>query len=253
MDDVEIAVGEAFDRVEIGFSWKRLPPQPNRPGLRAWQKLGRVQDSAVEANDTAANRATSLRERYNWVTLGAYKRYINPKEPGITCFVTATCLDFAHLFQRDEIKTQMCLSLLDDCIRRRAKVKGFVAMIHHIHLLIRPNDAENISQLMQPLKENAADRIIPLLNESERGQLAMQSGLSRRTFWKRSFRANPMSTQPVLQQKLHYLHENPVRASICESAEEYLWSSAHLRQFGWLNEDGTINLRLASEFYDAIS
>ena len=182
--------------------------------------------------------------------MGSCKHYVNPKEPGITCFVTATCLDFAHLFHRSELKTQMCLSILDDCIRHQAKLKGFVVMGHHIHLLVRPNPNENISQLMQPIKENAVARIKPLLNDFELNQLSMQSGLSRRTFWKRSFRGNPIYSEPVYLQKLHYLHANPVRSKYCASAEEYLWSSAHIRQFGWFDEDDAIDLSLATQFYE---
>ncbi|MEI8283321.1 MAG: transposase, partial [Armatimonadota bacterium] len=148
-----------------------------------------------------------------------------------------------------EIKTQMCLSILDDCIRHRAKLKGFVVMTHHIHLLVRPNSGENISQLMQPLKENAVARIKPLLNDFELNQLSMQNGLSRRTFWKRSFRGNPILTDSVFLQKLHYIHANPIRATKCELAEDYLWSSAQLRQLGWFDEEDSIDLKLVSEFY----
>ncbi len=185
--------------------------------------------------------------------MGAYKHYVNPKEPGVTCFVTATCLDFAHLFHRNELKSQMCLSILDDCIRHQAKLKGFVVMSHHIHLLVRPNPRENISQLMQPLKENAVARIKPLLNDFELNQLAMQHGLSRRTFWKRSFRGNPIHSESVFLQKLHYLQANPIRASKCDLAEDYFWSSAHLRHLGWFDEENAIDLELASEFYTRLT
>ena len=125
-------------------------------------------------------------------------------------------------------------------------------MSNHIHLLVRPKFTENISQLMQPLKENAVARIKPLLNDFELSQLGLQDGLSRRTFWKRSFRGNPIYTAPVYAQKMHYIHANPIRAKQCNLAEDYRWSSAYHRHFGWFDEEEAIDLRLATEFYESL-
>ncbi len=122
-------------------------------------------------------------------------------------------------------------------------------MSHHIHLLVRPNAKETISQLMQPLKENAVALIKPWLNESELSQLQMQDGLGRRTFWKRSFRANPIHSDSVFAQKLHYIHANPIRSGKCELSEDYLWSSAHLRMSGWFDDENAIDLKVAKDFY----
>ncbi len=126
-------------------------------------------------------------------------------------------------------------------------------MSHHIHLLVRPNAKETISQLMQPLKENAVALIKPRLNEFELSQLQMQDGLGRRAFWKRSFRGNPIHSESVFAQKLHYIHANPIRAKQCDLAEDYTWSSAHLRLNGWFDEEDTLDLKLASEFYERLS
>lgn len=184
--------------------------------------------------------------------MGTYKHYVNPKEPGLTCFVTATCLDFAHLFKREEMRTRMALSLLRDCIRFSASLRGFVVMTHHIHLVVRPAESQTISDLMRSVKSNSKDRLIPLLSPSERSQLSMQSGLNKHEFWMRSFRANPIYSEDVLVQKLNYLHLNPVRSALVEASDDYIWSSAHMysRDFG--NSDYGLDLKNCVKFYEEL-
>ena len=81
-----------------------------------------------------------------------YHRWRNTKEPGQTCFVTTTCLDFAHLFARHEMRTRMVLHFLNDCQRHDARVHAFVVMTHHIHFLVTPNATQTISYLVQQIK-----------------------------------------------------------------------------------------------------
>jgi hypothetical protein len=44
--------------------------------------------------------------------------------------------------------------------------------------------------------------------------------------WKREPLKTELFTPAVLQQKLEYIHQNPVRAGLCKYAEEYKYSSA---------------------------
>ena len=129
--------------------------------------------------------------------MSGYKHYVNPKEPGQLCFVTATCLDFSHLFDREKMRTRMCLSLLQDCIRWNASLKAFVIMTHHIHLIVKPSDTKTIGHLMSEVKAKSQLRLSPHLLQSESRQMDMQAGLGRNEFWMRSFRANPLYTPVV--------------------------------------------------------
>ncbi|MBS1725550.1 MAG: transposase [Armatimonadetes bacterium] len=178
-----------------------------------------------------------------------YKHYVNPKGPGQLCFVTATCLDFAHLFAREEVRTRMCLSLLRDCKRWRASLFGYVVMPHHIHLVVRPDASQTISALVKEIKGNASDRLKAFLTSHEREQLHQQAGLGRNNFWKRSFRGNPLYTNEVLEQKVRYLNDNPVRAGYVSDAGEYVWSSLYIVRHGFILEDESVDLSKSLEFY----
>jgi len=60
-------------------------------------------------------------------------------------------------------------------------------------------------------------------------------------FWKRDPLAIPLSTIKILEQKLEYIHNNPVaeKWALCKLPEEYRWSSARfyltgIDEFGFL-------------------
>ncbi len=170
--------------------------------------------------------------------------------PGQTCYVTSTCLDFAHLMHRKEMRHRMSKLILESCLINTAKLHSFVVMSHHIHLLVTPNHEQNISQLMRSIKSYSAKNMLPNLNNFERRQLQAQSGLNQRSFWKVSFRGLPVSSQKVFEQKVNYIHQNPVRAKYVEMSSEYPWSSSQLYQLEMFNEGRTLQLREAIQHFD---
>jgi putative transposase len=170
--------------------------------------------------------------------------------PGQTCYVTSTCLDFAHLMHRNEMRHRMSKLILKSCLINRAKLHSFVVMSHHIHLLATPNEEQNISQLMRSFKSFSAKDMLPNLNSYELNQLLAQNGLNRRSFWKVSFRGLPVSSQKVFEQKVNYIHQNPVRAKYVEVSSKYPWSSSQLYQLELFNEERTIRLDAAIQHFD---
>ncbi len=111
-------------------------------------------------------------------------------------------------------------------------------MSNHIHFIAIPNENQTISELVRQVKSNSSKAIAQLLTPSERSQLSSQVGLNRSQIWRAGLRANPLVSTGVYREKLNYLHQNPVRAGLVESAEEYLWSSQWLLEKGYVNGDG---------------
>ena len=178
------------------------------------------------------------------------KRWINPKEPGQTCYVTSTCLDFAHLFSRDEMKTKMALSLLRDCEHYGASLHAFVVMTHHIHLLVTPQPNETISTLMRNIKRRSANHLSPYLNEFELSQLTEQDSLNQHSFWKEGFRGLSVITHEVFLQKVNYIHQNPVRSKNVMSSVIYPWSSAKMYYEGHAADEYILDLAQCIGFYE---
>lgn len=167
------------------------------------------------------------------------RHYVNPKEPGITVFITTTVLDFVHAFAREEPKTAMLRAIAEESRKSRAVLHAYVVMLHHVHLLVRLHEAMSVSRYMNILKRESSRALLPMLQPDERHALAQQSGLNGNTFWQRSFRAFEVATEPSFWQKVEYIHNNPVKAGYVQRAADYPWSSARLfEESMWTEEQG---------------
>jgi REP element-mobilizing transposase RayT len=154
------------------------------------------------------------------------KRYINRVQPGQTGFFTTTVLDFARAFDRPEVKDEMVRSLLRDLNETGSKLRAFAVMPHHIHFVATLSQEYDGRRLMNKVKRNSAKRILQMLTPMEHGKLDRQRGLNRRAFWKASFRSLPLVSGSMLEQKVDYIHANPVRGKLCEDERTYRWCSA---------------------------
>jgi len=165
-----------------------------------------------------------------------YKHYCNSKEPGRSTFFTTTILDFVMVFAEPSNADLMAASLLDDLRFYGAELWAFVVMGHHIHLLAVPPESMNASKLMEGVKGRAARRIVPHLPDDLRAKLSVQKGLNKRSMWKVRFRSVPIINKRMFNQKVNYIHANPVRAGLCERAQDFRWSSSwmyHAGKFDW--------------------
>jgi REP element-mobilizing transposase RayT len=157
-------------------------------------------------------------------------------------FFTATILEWKHLLKPDKYKQIILNSLRFLVEQKRVKVYGFVIMINHIHIIwhIQPeHKRENVQRdfLKFTVQQIKAD----LEKHHPKVLLSFSVNAKDRKYqiWER----NPLSidiwSREVLWQKLRYMHQNPVRAGVCQWAEQYHWSSAMfyhngIDNFGWL-------------------
>ena len=112
------------------------------------------------------------------------------------------------------------------------KLLGYVIMPDHIHLLIWPQDAHIVTDFMRDFKRFTSGRITRqaklegITNWVERfEQAGKETSRADYKVWQDSFWEQTIYTQKFLEQKLNYIHLNPVRAGICATAEDYPYSS----------------------------
>jgi putative transposase len=176
------------------------------------------------------------------VVRSGYKHYRNGNEPGTSMFITSTIIDFVMVFAEHQNADLMAASLLSDLRHYKAELYAFVVMGHHIHLLVVPHEDMTASILMERIKANSARRIAPHLSSGLINQLSVQTGLNRRSLWKRSFRGVPIINSKMFRQKIRYIHMNPVRAGLCDRPEDYRWSSCWMYAEGKFDWQGGINI-----------
>ncbi|QDH79039.1 transposase [Echinicola soli] len=153
-------------------------------------------------------------------------------------FLTLTVVDWLDVFTRKEYKLEVVDSL-NYCVQKKGlELYAWVLMSNHLHLLGRTREPFRISDFIRDFKKYVAARILDSLGresiESRRSwmlsRMKFRGGQVKRVlnykFWEDDNRAIWIESNKFLEQKLHYIHENPVNAMIVEEPKEYLFSSA---------------------------
>ena len=107
----------------------------------------------------------------------------------------------------------------------------------HLHLIIESSDGP-LQDIMRDLKKHTAKEIIKVIEENPREtrkewmlwmkQRAGQKNANNRKyqFWQQHNQPIVLSNPIAFEQKLNYIHENPVKAGWVEPEEEYLYPGA---------------------------
>ena len=114
---------------------------------------------------------------------------------------------------------------------------AYVIMTNHIHLIARAKEGFLLSDIIRDYKKYTANTLLTLIKEPtesrsdwmlKRFEFAAKRHKRNSEYqvWTHENHAIEIYSDKFLQQKLDYIHQNPVRAAIVESAEEYIYSSA---------------------------
>ncbi len=93
------------------------------------------------------------------------------------------------------------------------ELHAFVVMANHVHVLLTPY--VELVKLLQSLKGFTARQANKIL------------GRVGQTFWQSESYDHFVRTTAELDRIRRYIEENPVRAGLVHSPEDYRWSSAH--------------------------
>lgn len=157
-------------------------------------------------------------------------------EPGISNFITTTIVDFTPVFSNETL-AQITLNTLRTCIKKYpVRVHGFVIMPNHLHLLLTGQGQSSTSQFIGKLKEYSAKSIVKwCLQNQELNLISIfhrTATTSKRDHpyqvWQRRFDSVAIIKHEDMLTKLNYIHNNPLqtRWKLCQSSEDYLFSSA---------------------------
>ena len=111
-------------------------------------------------------------------------------------------------------------------------------MPNHVHLIASAREDFNLSAILRDLKKFTSTQIIQAISNNvqesrrdwmlwlfrDKGQ--QNSNNSNYQFWQQENHPISLSNNLLQEQKLEYLHQNPVRAGICFAPEDYVYSSA---------------------------
>ena len=150
-------------------------------------------------------------------------------------FFTATNLEWKKLLQPEKYKDIIINSfrfLVDD---KRIKLYAFVIMPNHLHLIWQMQPLIHSQDVQRDFLKYTAQKIKHDLRQHHPTVLEQfRVNAADREFqlWERNPLSIELRTDEVYQQKLNYIHWNPVKAGICRLPEEYKYSSALFYETG---------------------
>jgi putative transposase len=150
-------------------------------------------------------------------------------------FVTGTIVGWRPVFTT-AVRCDIVVQALEYCRAHKSlKVYAWVILDNHFHAIL---SAPDLSQVLADLKRHTARRLVEqlerdgcawLLYQLERLRLRYKSE-SKHQIWQEGSHPQALVSDAMMEQKLEYLHNNPVKRGWVASPEHWRYSSAH----GWL-------------------
>ena len=157
---------------------------------------------------------------------------------GEVYFVTDTVVDWVDIFSRPSYK-HIIIDSLKYCQEQKGLlIYAWVLMTNHLHMIVGANGNNKVSDIMRDFKKFTSKEIISVLKtdiqESRREWMLNRFEYAGRNdkkitnyrFWQEGNDAQEIFLQDYFNQKLNYIHQNPVRAEIVNNPEDYRYSSA---------------------------
>ncbi len=151
-------------------------------------------------------------------------------------FTTSTIVNWIDLFTRKEFR-YIVIDSLHFCQERKGlKIHSWCLMPSHLHMIISSENG-NLSEIMRDFKRFTARKIIKemeIINESRREWLLEAFHIAGKDLkrikafkvWKDGNHPKCIMTNYFLDQKLTYIHYNPVENEMVDEPEDYIYSSA---------------------------
>jgi REP element-mobilizing transposase RayT len=150
-------------------------------------------------------------------------------------FLTFQIVGWADIFTRKTYR-DIVIENLKYCQQNKGlNIFAYVIMSNHIHLFVQ-SEKGDLSGFIRDFKSYTSKKFIEIINENSESRsdwlkiIFEYYGKSKNKqinqIWTRDDHAEHIYSQKFIEQKINYIHENPVRAGIVEKAEDYLYSSA---------------------------
>ncbi|HLC89351.1 MAG TPA: transposase [Patescibacteria group bacterium] len=166
--------------------------------------------------------------------------------PGEIYFITTKTFKNQKIFDNSLI-CELLIKVLVDCrLKYKFKLYGYVIIPDHVHLLIMPAEQNNISDAIRHIKgrfarlynhQIAADKFRGYANDklspwpefhlsADKNQTPpRRRGIHPRQVWQKSFYDHIIRNDLDFEEKLNYIHGNPIKHKITDNLDNYPWSS----------------------------
>jgi putative transposase len=154
-------------------------------------------------------------------------------------FVTFTVIDWIDIFIRDEYRSVVIESIRYCQQNKGLEVYGYCIMTSHIHLIVG-STGNRLEDIIRDLKSFTSRHIRKVLentaqvHESRREWIlykmyrAGKNNMNNNDFqfWQQDSHPIELSSNSMIDQRLEYIHLNPVAAGFVDTPEAWIYSSA---------------------------
>jgi REP element-mobilizing transposase RayT len=159
-------------------------------------------------------------------------------------FLTLTVVGWIDVFTRKNYKMTIVESLQYCQKEKGLTLFGYCLMPSHLHLIARADNSYTLSDILRDFKKYTSKAIIrQIVTETESRRDWMleyfsKSGdthkrVTEHKLWQDGNHAEEINSNKFFNEKLEYIHNNPVEELIVERPEDYFFSSA--RNYAGLN------------------
>lgn len=159
-------------------------------------------------------------------------------------FLTFQVVGWVDIFSRQTYRDIIIDSLAYCKEHKGLRIYAYVIMTNHVHTIMR-SDTSKLSDTVRDFKRFTSNKIMNEVSEntreSRKGWMEMvfayyakfNGRAGTRQFWTHENHAVELTDNAMLDSRINYIHENPVRAGWVEQPEDYLYTSA--RDYAGLN------------------
>jgi len=167
-------------------------------------------------------------------------------------FVTVAVVYWVDVFTRNIYKDLIVESLAYCQKEKGLEIYGWCIMSNHLHLIIGRSRDIKMEDIIRDFKKYTSMQICKAIEENmlesrKRWMLKLFSNAADKSkkhvkykFWQNEYHPIELNTNNMMDQKLAYLHNNPVKAGIVDEPAAYTYSSA--RDYS-TNEKGLLNIK----------
>ena len=146
-------------------------------------------------------------------------------------FVSFAVQGWVDVFTRIEYK-DILIENLKYCQKHKGlEIFAWCIMTNHVHLIIRAEEGHLLQDILRDYKKFTSKAIIQAINKNHREsrkewlleQFKTPDGFR---FWRSDNKPIEVWSNSVINQKINYIHQNPVKAGLVFRAEDYVYSSA---------------------------
>ncbi|MDD7885983.1 transposase [Flavivirga sp. 57AJ16] len=153
-------------------------------------------------------------------------------------FVSFAVVNWLDVFTRNMYK-DILLDSLTFCQQRKGmEIASWCIMTNHMHLIFRSIKGEKpelmlgdfkrftSKAIVEAIKDNTKESRKSFLLEQFKKAAKTSSNVKNYQFWRHDNKPIELWSNKVIEQKINYIHQNPVEAGLVYKPEDYVYSSA---------------------------